>query len=263
MRNNLIKVGIFTVALILFAPAESRALTLESFSIKDDPLTFSTKEVSTITTTNKNIEKSKEEVSKPVASPPEAPAAPPVVTYTVVAGDSLSKISTDHNTTWVRLFNKNSQIANPDILQAGEIITIPAPEEVLAERPLPEPVAPQAADVATSAMPARLASRTQSASSSAGNTYAPGYCTWYAKNRRPDLPNRMGNAISWVSSAASLGFATGSAPRSGAIGQQGNHVVYVESVNGDGTVTVSEMNYKGLFVVSSRTVPASNFSYIY
>jgi surface antigen len=49
----------------------------------------------------------------------------------------------------------------------------------------------------------------------------------------------------------------------GAVGQQGNHVVFVEAVHGDGTVTVSEMNWNGWNVVSSRTVSAGAFTYIY
>jgi peptidoglycan DL-endopeptidase CwlO len=77
------------------------------------------------------------------------------------------------------------------------------------------------------------------------------------------LPNNLGNANTWVARAAAQGIPTGSAPRVGAIGQQGMHVVYVESVNGDGTVTVSEMNFRGRYVISSRTVPASTFRYIY
>ncbi|MFO0971641.1 MAG: CHAP domain-containing protein [Candidatus Saccharimonadales bacterium] len=143
------------------------------------------------------------------------------------------------------------------LLASGETITITEPEEQLAERPLPE-AAPVATAVVSPPAPGVVARN-----SSAGNTYIPGYCTWYAKNRRPDLPNRLGNASTWVSNAAAQGFATGSTPKAGAIGQQGNHVVYVEGVNADGSVTVSEMNYRGLFIISSRTVPATTFRYIY
>lgn len=80
---------------------------------------------------------------------------------------------------------------------------------------------------------------------------------------RPDLPNNLGNADTWVARAAAQGIPTGSAPRVGAIGQQGMHVVYVQSVNGNGTVTISEMNYQGLYIISTRTVPANSFMYIY
>jgi surface antigen len=98
---------------------------------------------------------------------------------------------------------------------------------------------------------------------SAGNTYYRGYCTWYAKSKRPDIPNSLGNANTWYIRAKALGLPTGTEPKAGAIGQQGMHVVYIEKVNKDGTVTISEMNYKGYGIVSFRTVPASYFRYIY
>lgn len=202
-----------------------------------------------------------------------APAPEPPQVYKVVKGDSLSKIAKAHETTWNRLFNKNTQIADPNIINVNDEIVIPKADEVLAERPLPQVVpAPQAATStpknknAAAPKPKAVAKRQSAAvqqGSSAGNKYVRGYCTWYAKNKRSDLPNNLGNANTWVSRARAQGIPTGSAPRVGAIGQQGMHVVYVESVNGDGTVTISEMNFKGLGVVSSRTVSASNFQYIY
>lgn len=99
--------------------------------------------------------------------------------------------------------------------------------------------------------------------SSVGNSYAAGNCTWYAKYRRPDLPNNLGNAYSWVSRARAQGRATGSIPRVGAIGQRGNHVVYVEQVNPNNTVSISEMNFTGYGKISHRTLPANSFTYIY
>lgn len=103
-----------------------------------------------------------------------------------------------------------------------------------------------------------------SRSTSAGNTYYYGYCTWYAKQRRPDLPNRLGNGGQWVANAAAQGYATGSAPRAGAVAETTGHVAYVESVNGDGTIVISEMNGPaGWGVVGTRTVPASQYRYIY
>lgn len=192
--------------------------------------------------------------------PAEAPAPKQ---HTVVDGESLVKIAEANQTTWVRLFNKNTAIADPNIIAAGQTLIIPFPDEQLTERPLPEPVlaAPTAPSSRTTLAP--RAQATPRVGSSAGNSYSPGYCTWYAKNRRPDLPNNLGNADTWVARAAAQGLATGSTPRAGAIGQQGMHVVYIESVNGDGTVTVSEMNYQGRGVISGRTVPASSFRYIY
>lgn len=95
------------------------------------------------------------------------------------------------------------------------------------------------------------------------NLYTPNNCTWYAKSRRPDLPNNLGDSINWVANAAAQGIPTGSVPKVGAIGQQGMHVVYIEAVNGDGTVYLSEMNYDFNGGFRYRTAPANNFTYIY
>lgn len=207
---------------------------------------------------------------------PEAPVGEPATTkHVVVDNESLSKIAAKHQTTWKRLFDKNEAIEHPDVINAGDELVVPRPEEELASRPLPLPPQEPApatrpagnnrfgAQNRTAARPATRQPAQQVRGSTSGNLYTPGYCTWYAKNRRPDLPNNLGNADTWVARARAQGLPTGSAPRAGAIGQQGMHVVYVDRVNNDGTVTISEMNFKGLYVVSSRTVPAGNFQYIY
>lgn len=192
----------------------------------------------------------------------ETSSPKPITTvYEAGPNDSLTAIALKHDTTWVRLFYKNENITDPNVIVSGEKITIPLPDEQLIERPLPlPPVIVAAVQPKSNAAPANIPI---SRGGSVGNTYSPGYCTWYAKNMRPDLPNNLGNANTWVARAAAQGIATGSAPRVGAIGQQGMHVVYVQSVNGDGTVTISEMNYKGFGVISTRTVPAGTFQYIY
>ena len=130
------------------------------------------------------------------------------------------------------------------------------------------------------AIPARVASTTTSSNIAAGasnsgssfgsfkgglaNTYTRGQCTWYVASRRP-VPSNWGNAISWYYNAQRAGYGTGSAPRVGAIGwERSNHVVYVDSVNSNGTVTISEMNWGGRpGVLHTRTEPASRFLYIY
>lgn len=197
---------------------------------------------------------------EPAPAPPEPPK------HIVATGETLSVIATKHQTTWVRIYAKNAQIENPDVVNPGVEVMIPLADEQLPERPLPvvvpEPVtAPVVQQRSTKATP--KVHTPINRSSVAGNTYGPGYCTWYVKNRRPDLPNNLGNAETWVSRAAAQGLATGSTPQAGAVGQAGNHVVYVESVNGDGTVTISEMNYRALYETTTRTVAANYFQYIY
>lgn len=100
-----------------------------------------------------------------------------------------------------------------------------------------------------------------------GNNYSYGYCTWYVKNRRPDIPNSLGNANEWLYNAQAYGFSTGSSPVVGAVAQTSagglGHVAYVEAVYGDGKILVSEMNYQGWNILSTRVTSASEFNYIY
>lgn len=64
-----------------------------------------------------------------------------------------------------------------------------------------------------------------------------------------------------------MGLAVGSEPRPGAVGTTTRgalgHVVYVESVNGDGTINISEMNAPVFGGVTYRTASAGEFLYIY
>lgn len=194
----------------------------------------------------------KVEVEKP--KPPEPKPAEPVK-YTVLPGDNLTRIAESHSTSWLRIWNKNTDLNNPDLIFPGQVFLIPDPGEQLADRPVP------------AAVVAALAPQTATRGAVAGNTYDAGYCTWYVKNRRPDLPNNLGNANTWYSRAANQGYAVGSTPRAGAVGTTTagdyGHVVYVERVNSDGSITISEMNYAGLYSQRTRTASAGEFLYIY
>ena len=101
----------------------------------------------------------------------------------------------------------------------------------------------------------------------AGNAYGYGYCTWYVKNKRPDIGSYWGNANQWKASAEAAGYNTGTQARPGAIGVSfegsAGHVVYVESVSGT-TIHLSEMNgAAGWNVIGERDAPESAFIYIY
>lgn len=69
------------------------------------------------------------------------------ITVTVQPGDTLSAIAQANQTTYVRLFDANEQITNPDLIYPGQVVRVPSPDEQLASRPLPgtttteEPVA--------------------------------------------------------------------------------------------------------------------------
>lgn len=256
---------LFLGALVFLTGSPAHAMTTNESTSTDKPLYLNAFEYGALANDASQLPKPESDKATSEKSAAE-PAPETPIQHTVIEGESLTMIAEKHASTWMKLFSKNTQVAHPDILHVGEKITIPLAGEQLPERPVPvsQPQAPApAAPVAPQSNTNHTPAAYQPQGNSAGNTYYAGYCTWYAKNRRPDLPNNLGNADQWVYRAQAQGIATGSSPRAGAIGQQGMHVVYVESVNGDGTVTISEMNYHGLYVTSSRTVPAGSFVYIY
>ncbi len=65
-------------------------------------------------------------------------ATSPAQTYvTVQEGDDLSGIANSYSTTYVRVFDANEQISNPDLIYPGEVLRIPASSEQLPSRPIP------------------------------------------------------------------------------------------------------------------------------
>jgi len=83
-----------------------------------------------------------------------------------------------------------------------------------------------------------------------------GWCTYYVATKR-NVPWR-GDAWQWWGNAAAMGYPEGSKPKVGAImvtwESSLGHVAYVESVNADGSWTVSEMNFVAFDVISTRTI---------
>ena len=77
---------------------------------------------------------------------------PAQVTVTVQTGDNLSAIANKYQTTYVRIFDANSQISNPDLIYPGQVLTIPAANALLPNRTLPSETAD--ADQATAPAPA-------------------------------------------------------------------------------------------------------------
>ena len=149
---------------------------------------------------------------------------------------------------------------------------------------------PAAATVST---PATIAAKSESASTTAkaanivvgGSFAAPdpsfvaalnggyfGQCTYYMYNRfaqlgSPIRTTALGNAAEWPANAAAAGYGVSSTPRAGTaiVFQRGvggadpvyGHVGFVERVNADGSLFISEMNVQGVNVISTRTIPAS------
>lgn len=102
-----------------------------------------------------------------------------------------------------------------------------------------------------------------------GGRYGAGQCTQWAWYKRQDLP-LLGNANAWARNAAAAGYVVNRTPAAGAIFQTTSgwygHVGYVEAVNPDGSIVVTEMNYGVPYRVIRSTIPASavgNFNYIH
>ncbi|MDO4612241.1 MAG: CHAP domain-containing protein, partial [Candidatus Saccharibacteria bacterium] len=103
-----------------------------------------------------------------------------------------------------------------------------------------------------------------------GGPYAAGWCTQWAWYKRQDLPSNLGNANTWATRARAAGYPVSRTPAAGAIFQttagRYGHVGYVESVNADGSVVVTEMNYGQRYRVTRGLIPANlagNFYYIH
>lgn len=105
------------------------------------------------------------------------------------------------------------------------------------------------------------------------NPYPAGECVTHAFDRRAQLGKGVsgswGNASNWASAASSQGYEVNNSPSQGAIIQTGayqngsgwaGHVGVVESVNNDGSITISESNWNGNRFETFRTIPASQVS---
>ena len=171
-------------------------------------------------------------------------------TLTVQSGDTLSKL---FPATWQAVCNHYG--LNCDLIYPGQVYSddnLGATTAVLG--------------VSTS-QPSQVAgpqSTSHLRASGGPNGYGYGWCTWWVKEKRPDIGGYWGNAgYNWLSAATNSGYATGYAPAAGAIGVMQGHVVYIESVSGT-MVNISEMGYNYVpGIVTYRTVPASSFVYIY
>ncbi|MBO1199018.1 amidase domain-containing protein [Staphylococcus simiae] len=102
--------------------------------------------------------------------------------------------------------------------------------------------------------------------------YPHGQCTWYVYNRMKQfdlsISGSLGDAHHWNDRAAQDGYHVSHTPKAhtavvfeagqnGADAQYG-HVAFVEKVNRDGSIIISESNVKGLGVISYRIINADD-----
>lgn len=97
--------------------------------------------------------------------------------------------------------------------------------------------------------------------SASDNEYEYHSCTWWVKYNRPDIPNTWGDATDWYYNAQAEGYSTGTTPQAGAVGWVYGHVVYVFSVNDDGTITIGDGNYDYNGSYRVRETSPSEFTY--
>lgn len=97
------------------------------------------------------------------------------------------------------------------------------------------------------------------------------YVAWRVGQERGYIPTNWGNAYDWVASGQSAGYTVSRTPRAGSAGVitaggSPGHIVWVESVNGDGTLTVAQYNYynaggAGWGNFSRMIVPAGTYQW--
>lgn len=174
------------------------------------------------------------------------PAGQNGVVYTVKAGDTADTIAQKYAADKEALIRFND--AEVTGLKPGEQIFVP--DGVV-----------RAAPVSYSYYTSGFAWGGATAVYSA-NGYDYGWCTWWAAKRRIDIgnpvPSNLGNAVSWASLASRAGLAVDGTPNAGAVAyykQIGGlgHVGYVEQVNEDGSIWISDMNYQGVSQIGGST----------
>ncbi|MBJ7688047.1 CHAP domain-containing protein [Weissella confusa] len=210
--------------------------------------------------------------------------------YTVQAGDTLSTIASATELTAEEIAAANN-INDANFIVIGQEINLTkeVSEEVVASEapvaqeaavevaPVVEEAAPVSEEVAVAEAPVAQEAQPVAPSYNAdytavpGNSYYAGQCTWYVKNQLPWVGNFWGNAAEWANNATYAGRVVDTNPAVGTVAvmmpgvayaSSYGHVAVVTGVNGD-MITISEMNAKGEFVVSSRTIPAAGVLFIH
>lgn len=136
MKKTALFAAALAAALYGVASPKASAQTLGS----QKSTTFVTQVLLASSETGKSSQVKSAEVEVANETKQATPAASAPVIVTVQPGDSLSGIAEANGTTWVRLYNANESITNPNVINPGDQVRIPAADEVLADRPLPQPV---------------------------------------------------------------------------------------------------------------------------
>lgn len=188
---------------------------------------------------------------------------PPVngIVYTVKAGDTAEKLAETYRV------SKEQIIAFND----AEVSGLPVGQKIV----IPDASPPLGRSRNTGIFSGARFSWGGNGAVYGVNGYDYGYCTWWAAHRRSQIghpvPSNLGNASTWKVLAQRAGIPVGNTPQTGAViwtppRDYYGHVGFVERVDADGTVHVSEMNVVGWNRVSYKTLTpdqAARYSYIY
>lgn len=176
------------------------------------------------------------------------------IVYTVKTGDTADSLAQKYSSNKQKLIEMNdAEVAG---IKVGERIILPDAVQPVERVALP--LTTPAASFGAGGMTANYG----------GNGYDYGWCTWHVANRRIQigrpLPTNLGNAISWYYLAQRAGLPVGTQPQAGAVIWHANlgglgHVGFVEKINEDGSMLVSDMNYPTWGRATFRTVPPGEF----
>ncbi|ARJ51013.1 LysM peptidoglycan-binding domain-containing protein [Staphylococcus lutrae] len=180
--------------------------------------------------------------------------------YTVQPGDSLSLIASKYGTTYRHIMDLNGLTSF--LIFPGQQLRVSG----TAQKTSP-----------TTSTTAKTTTNTGYTSPvfNHANLYDWGQCTWYVFNKRKEAGRGIStywwNANAWDDNAARDGYTINHSPEVGSILQSDlgyyGHVSYVERINWDGSILVSEMNFSAApGVLTYRTVPSylvNSFKYIH
>lgn len=180
------------------------------------------------------------------------------VLHAVSTGDTIESVAAAYSAS-PEMIVKQNKLKDRNLREGQQVIV---PDGKKPEPPAPAEPAPvdNSDNIASASTSDFIPSANYYDYGGGGGNFPYGYCTWYANSRHPAPPG-AGNAWTWFGAAQAAGWATGYYPAPGAImvtWESGwGHVAIVDYVSG-GSFTVSEMNYAGWGVVSSRTITTSS-----
>ena len=175
--------------------------------------------------------------------------------HVVKSGDTVKSIAKKYEADEQEIIAFNDLPANGAV-EEGEELIIPGGEKEAPESLFFEERNYYGSGVAGSGRAPSIIDRNPKG----GHIFPYGYCTWYVAQYK--YVPWGGNAGTWLYNARAYGAKTGKTPKVGSILVTSEswygHVAIVESVNGNGTITIKEMNYKGFAVASKRTLSTSS-----